>query len=896
MTSEAEIDFTKPVRIYELSRELEVSNKELVAWLQERGYDVKSHSSTIDPEAARSVLQEWNNLSDAPPSESAETAEAEPEKPSEDAAESADEDAAEDAPASRTRRPAARRTQTEPEPASADADQPRVAYSSRQQRRGTPSRTYHSRVAQRHAGRSISALRSAELTPSAKPAAASSSSSSRSARSSSSGRTIRYPSRKRTDASSSSRSSSPPASSSDASSASSSAAPRSSKTARAAQADPAAKAAPLPVKESSRAQRRQREKERERLREERMQEQFEMEAAEEAVEERSNAQESRGAAVEARSEPIEVQDGTTIGQLAELLGIKVSVIVGELFKDGIMATINHTLDMELLEKLEERFQFVASRKQTVEERLIEEGEIDLSAVDEDETDANLEPRAPVVTIMGHVDHGKTTLLDRIRGANVAAREAGSITQHIGAYNVHLDGGRIVFLDTPGHEAFTAMRARGAKSTDIVTLVVAADDGVMSQTIEVINHAKAAEARIVAAINKIDLASANIDRVKEGLSRHGLMPEDWGGDTVCMPVSAETGEGVSDLLEVILLEAELLELRANPDRKAVGVVIESELNRGQGAVATVLVQNGTLMVGDYFVAGASSGRVRALIDDQGKRVQEAGPSTPVVALGFDIVPSPGDQFLTLAEENARALAEERKQERREQRLSLKAKLRLEDLSSQIQQGKTKDLNVILKTDVEGSIAPIRSALSQYDTDEARVSMIHAAVGDVSESDVMLASASQAAVFGFNVRASNQTKQAAEREGVDIRFYNIIYDVVNDIRAALEGLLEPIIEERIIGQATVRQVFEVSKMGLAAGSYVDSGRIVRGSNLRIMRGEQVVHEGEVDSLRRFRENVQEVAAGYECGIATSGFNGYEEGDVLVCFTHEEVSRTLSAPSAS
>ena len=589
MATETELDFTKPVRIYELSRALSVSNKELIAWLRERGHDVKSHSSTIHPDAARETALEWENINRKPAAEGAEeptdsseeaeadTTQAEPaaviEKTEENADESehteqAEHETPKPSSARRARRTARRapKTRDPAEETLSTGDNPRVAYSSRQQGRGPISRTYHSSIGQRHAGRSISDLRSAELTPSSRDSAP---------RISSSGRAIRYP-RKR-----------PAASPVDTSSArrKPERAPR-TRTKTSAPAESAMKPArepgqpaPPPVEESSRAQRRRREKERERMREERMQEQFELESSRENMDSAAAGKKAPGGAPIAvkSADPIEVRDGTTIGQLAEMLGIKVSVIVGELFKDGIMATINHALDMELLEKLEERFQFVASRKQSVEEQLIEKGVID-SEIDEEPTDKQ-EPRAPVVTIMGHVDHGKTTLLDRIRSSNVAAREAGSITQHIGAYDVHLEDNRIVFLDTPGHEAFTAMRARGAKATDIVVLVVAADDGVMPQTVEVINHAKAAEARIVAAINKIDLAAANIDRVKEGLSRHGLMPEDWGGDTVCVPVSAETGEGVDELLEVIGLEAELLELKADPDRRAVGVIIESELNRG-----------------------------------------------------------------------------------------------------------------------------------------------------------------------------------------------------------------------------------------------------------------------------------------------------------------------------
>ncbi len=647
-------------------------------------------------------------------------------------------------------------------------------------------------------------------------------------------------------------------------------------------------APPRADEDTVRAQERRRlDKERERAREELL------ELAEERDEEillddlpgRTDAD---GVVLPVRDEPVEISEGSTVAVVAETLGVKASLIIGHMFQMGAMVTINDSLPMEVLEQLQEPFTFTAVKRESVEDQLLQKIEID--------SEDTLVQRAPVVTIMGHVDHGKTSLLDAVRKTNVADREAGSITQHIGAYDVRLPNGRVVFLDTPGHAAFTAMRARGAHVTDVVVLVVAADDGVMPQTVEAINHARAAEVPIVVAVNKIDVASANPDNVRNGLSAHDLMPEEWGGTTVFQNVSALTGEGIPELLEYLSLESELLELRANPDRMAAGTVVEAQLSRGRGPVATVLVQNGTLKVGDYFVAGAASGRARALIDDHGERVQEAAPSTPVEVLGFNEVSSPGDQFVVLTEEDARALTRERQAQERERRLAAQSRITLDDISRSIQQGEVKDLNVIIKADVEGSVEPLQSGVAQFDTEEVRVGVIHAGVGAISETDVMLAAASSAVIIGFHVGPTPEAVRAADREGVEIRTYDIIYDVTNEIRAALEGMLDPELSEQVLGRATVREVFRAPRFGSVAGSYVNNGRILRGMKMRLLRDNRVVHEGDVDSLRRFREDVREVAAGYECGIAMRDYNDYQEGDVLECFTHEEVARTLEASAAS
>jgi len=590
-----------------------------------------------------------------------------------------------------------------------------------------------------------------------------------------------------------------------------------------------------------------------------------------------------------RDELIEIPEGTTVSELAKRLGVRPSQMVAHLFKMGYMVTVNQALDMETLKRLEEPFQFIATERPSLEEELAKK----VSSFVDDPKD--LVPRAPVVTIMGHVDHGKTTLLDAVRESNIASREAGNITQHIGAYDVRLPNGRVVFLDTPGHEAFTAMRARGAQVTDVVVLVVAADDGVMPQTVEALNHAKAANVPIVVAINKIDVPNANVERVKDQLARLGLIPEEWGGQTVFCEISAKQRKGITELLEYLALETELLELKANPKRPAMGTVIEAKLDKGRGPVATVLVQNGTLRVGDYFAAGIYDGRVRALMDDQGQRISEAGPSTPVEVIGCNGVPMAGDRFLVLSEQDARALAEARQQLQRQERMMTRRRVSLEDLHERIAEGSVKELNIILKTDVEGSIEAIVAALSKLDTSEVKINILHQGVGGITESDVMLAAASSAIILGFNVRPTTRAERIARQEAIDIRTYDVIYNLVNDIRSAIEGMLEPEMQEQIIGRATVRELFRVPRIGIVAGSYVNNGRIVRGMNLRVVRDNRPIYEGKVESLRRFKDDVTEVPAGYECGIGLGSFNDLRVNDVLECYTIEKVARTLSTGPA-
>jgi translation initiation factor IF-2 len=587
----------------------------------------------------------------------------------------------------------------------------------------------------------------------------------------------------------------------------------------------------------------------------------------------------------ARDEIAEIMEGSTVAEVAKALGIRTNLFMAQLFKMSILATINQTLDAETLALLEEPFQFVVTKRPTLEEQLVQK------ATEIQDDPASLVPRAPVVTIMGHVDHGKTSLLDAVRESNIAEHEAGSITQHIGAYDVRLPNGRVVFLDTPGHEAFTAMRARGARVTDVVVLVVAADDGVMPQTVEAINHARAAEVPIVVAVNKIDVPNANIERVRNQLARLELVPEEWGGKTIFAEISAKQRTGIAELLEYLALETDLLELKANPDRPAVATVIEAKLDKGRGPVATVLVQNGTLRVGDYFCAGVHHGRARALIGDRGQRIEEAGPSTPVEVLGIGGVPMAGDSFLVLEERDAISLAANRQRMAREQRMVTRPRVSLDELHRRIQEGSVKELNIILKADVEGSIEPILSALSRLHTSEVQVRVIHQGVGGISETDVMLAAASSAVIIGFNVRPTARAARLAAHEDVDVRTYDVIYTVVSDIRAALEGMLEPEMQEQVLGRATVRELFRVPRMGVIAGSYVNNGRIVRGSNVRVLRDNRVVHEGKVDSLRRFKDDVSEVAAGYECGIGVESFHDFKLDDVLECFTFERVARTLS-----
>jgi translation initiation factor IF-2 len=498
------------------------------------------------------------------------------------------------------------------------------------------------------------------------------------------------------------------------------------------------------------------------------------------------------------------------------------------------------------------------------------------------------PRAPVVTIMGHVDHGKTSLLDAIRATDVAAGEAGGITQHIGAYTVDVDGRMVTFLDTPGHEAFTAMRARGAKVTDLVVLVVAADDGIMPQTVEAINHSRAAEVPIIVAVNKIDKPGANPERVRQELGNHGLAPEEWGGDTIVVPVSAKTKEGIPQLLEMLLLQADVLELKATPTRNAKGTIVEARLDRGRGPVATVLVQEGTLHVGDSFVCGTQYGRIRAMVDDRGTRIEEAGPSMPVEILGLGGVPDAGDVFVALQDDQkARQVAEHRRGKQREAEMAKTAKVSLDDLYNQIQSGDVKELKVVLKADVQGSVEAIAEALRRLSTNDVRLNVIHGSVGGITESDVLLATASNAIVIGFNVRPEPKASALAEREGV-------IYEALNEVREALEGMLEPTLHEKVLGRAEVRQVFVISGVGPIAGCYVVDGKLVRGAKARLLRDNIVVHDGKLGTLKRFKEDTREVAAGYECGASLENYQDVKVGDVIEPYEIEQVARRLAAPS--
>ena len=507
----------------------------------------------------------------------------------------------------------------------------------------------------------------------------------------------------------------------------------------------------------------------------------------------------------------------------------------------------------------------------------------------EDAEGDLEARPPVVTIMGHVDHGKTSLLDYIRKTRVTAGEAGGITQHIGAYTVGVRGQQITFLDTPGHEAFTAMRARGAQATDIAILVVAADDGVMPQTIEAINHAKAAQVPTIIAINKMDKASADPDRIKQDLTAYGLVAEEWGGDTIMVPVSAITGENVDQLLEMILLVAEVQNYRANPNRKARGVIIEARLDKGRGPVATVLIKNGTLHVGDTIVAGTAYGRVRAMVNDRGERVKEAGPSDPVEVIGFNDVPDAGDVMSAVDDDKlSRQVAEERKDKLRAALVKAKSQTTLDDLFSQISAGEIKDLNLIIKADVQGSVEAVRQSLEKLSNDEVRVRAIHGGVGAITESDINLASASNAIIIGFNVRTDNAVREIAEREKVDVRLYRIIYNAIEDVENAMKGMLAPKFKETILGRAQVRQTFRVTGVGMIAGSYVTEGKIVRNAQARLLRDNVVVQEAKIESLKRFKDDAKEVASGYECGIGLENYNDVKEGDVIECFQMEEIER--------
>ena len=572
----------------------------------------------------------------------------------------------------------------------------------------------------------------------------------------------------------------------------------------------------------------------------------------------------------------------TVKDLTERIGKPAGEILKKLLMLGIMSNINSELDFDTASLVCADFGVELEMKldKTAEDELVE--------TDFEDSEEDLLPRPPVVTIMGHVDHGKTSLLDYIRHAHVTAGEAGGITQHIGAYTVSLDGRPITFLDTPGHEAFTAMRARGAQATDIAVLVVAADDGVMPQTIEAINHAKAAEVPVIIAINKMDKPTANPDRVKQDLTAHNLVPEEWGGDTICVPVSAHTGDGVDDLLEMILLQADMLQLRANPNRMAKGVIIEAKLDKARGPVATVLLQNGTLHVGDAIVAGMASGRVRALLNDRGERVQEAGPAMPVEISGFADVPSAGDDMFAVEDEHlARQVVEERREKQKAARVAA-SKVSLDNLFSRIDQAKQTTLNIIIKADVQGSVEAVKQALEKLSNDEVKVRVLHSAAGAINEGDISMASAFDCIIIGFNIRPDNTIRDIAEREGVDIRLYRVIYQAIEDVQKAMKGLLDPEYKEVMLGTAEVRSTFRITGAGTVAGCYIKSGKVQRNAEVRLIRDSVVIYEGKLSSLKRFKDDAKEVAEGYECGISFDGYNDIKEGDIIECFIMEEIER--------
>ena len=579
---------------------------------------------------------------------------------------------------------------------------------------------------------------------------------------------------------------------------------------------------------------------------------------------------------------IKIGDSVSIKELAEKMSKPAAEIIKKLLMLNIMATINQELDFETASLISSDFGIPV-------EKLIDKSSEEVLLKEEEDKVEDLKARPPIVTIMGHVDHGKTSLLDTIRETNVIATEAGGITQHIGAYNVTIEGKKIAFLDTPGHEAFTAMRARGANVTDIAILVVAADDGVMPQTAEAINHAKAANVTIIVAINKIDKPGANPDKVKQELTEYGLLAEDWGGDTIMVPVSAKKKEGIDTLLEMILLSSEMLELKANPNKKAKGTVIEAQLDKGRGPIATILVQEGTLHIGDAFVVGHTSGRIRAMVDDKGKRLKKAGPSTPVEIIGLSEVPDAGDTFVVMEDEkDARIVAEKRKDKQKQENQKSTLKVSLEDIFSQIQEGKMKELNIIVKADVQGSVEAIKQSLQKLSNEEVKVKTIHGGVGAVTESDVMLASASSAIIIGFNVRPQPAAAELAEKDDVDIRLYRVIYNAIDDIEAAMKGMLEPEYKEVILGHAEIRTIFKVSNVGTIAGCMVKDGKVTRNSSVRLVRNGIVVHEGTLASLKRFKDDVKEVATGYECGLNLDNYNNIEEGDIVESFIIEAVPR--------
>ncbi len=587
---------------------------------------------------------------------------------------------------------------------------------------------------------------------------------------------------------------------------------------------------------------------------------------------------------EEKQEPtvVEIPDEISVGDFAAKLGQNASVVVKKLFEIGIMASISQTIDFDTAALIG------ADMGYNIEKEIIITDE-DRLFNDVEDNPEDLEPRSPVVVVMGHVDHGKTSLLDAIRNTNVIAKEAGGITQHIGAYRVRIRDKKITFLDTPGHEAFTTMRMRGAQVTDVAILVVAADDGIMPQTVEAINHAKAAGVTIIVAINKIDKEGANPDRIKQELMEYELVPEEWGGDTICVPISAKFNQNIDELLEMVTLVADMKELKANPNRNAKGTVIEAQLDKGRGPVATVLVQNGTLKAGDIVVAGTATGRVRAMVDDRGNKVKKAGPSVPVEIIGLSEVPEGGDILYAVDDEKkAKAVVEKRKEKIKEDTIKSRAAVSLDALFDQIKQGEVKDLNIIVKADVQGSVEAVKQSLSKLSNEEVRVCCIHGGVGGVTETDVMLAAASNAIIVGFNVRPDNGALASAKQNDVDIRLYRVIYHAIEEIEAAMKGMLAPKFRENVLGHAEVRNTFKVSGVGTIAGGYVLDGKISRNSQVRIVRDGIIVHEGVLSSLKRFKDDVKEVATGYECGIGIENFNDIKESDVIESFVMEEIKQ--------
>jgi translation initiation factor IF-2 len=576
-----------------------------------------------------------------------------------------------------------------------------------------------------------------------------------------------------------------------------------------------------------------------------------------------------------------IEEGITLSGLAMLLDIKKPDLIKTLMQSGIMASINQRLDYDALTLLSQKYDFEPTKKLSVEERLL---------AGEPDSPENLQPRPPVVTIMGHVNHGKTSLLDAVRKTNVMETEAGGITQHIGAYRVSLEHGDVVFLDTPGHEAFTKMRARGAQVTDIVVLVVAADDGVMQQTQEAVNHAKAANVPIVVAVNKIDRENAKPERVRQQLSDFDLIPEEWGGKTIYVNISAKSQIGIEDLLENLVLEAELLELKANPDKFARGTVIEAQMNKIKGPIVNMLVQDGTLKIGDYFIAGNYEGKVRAMVDDKGNSIIKALPSTPVEVLGCSGVPEAGDKFYVVKDEReAKSISESRQSATIERDRATSARKTL-DLYQMIKEGKMKDLDIIIKGDVQGSIEALSESLLHLSTDEVKLNIIHAAAGNITENDVMLAAASNALILGFNVRPTPHAAKLAEKEHVSIKFYDVIYQAIADVRAAMEGLLEPEQRELIQGRAQVIETFEISRLGVVAGCHVNSGRVVRNTPIRVIRNSRTIHDGKISSLKIFNDDVREVTIGQECGILLTNFNDIQQGDIIESYTYEQIPAKL------